>query len=267
MEFKQERTPNPNLKNYPSEVYDISRKFGERMYKEFGKFIKVIALFGSSITRKYNEKSDIDVLVIVDDTMIQMDAPVVETYRIITEKIVADISKKLHVTSIKFTTFWEYARSGDPIVVNILRDGVALVDFGFFEPMQALLGQGRIRPTPEAIWSYFSKAPATIYNSKWHIMQASLDLYWAIIDSAHAVLMKMGEIPPSPNHVADLLNEKLVKKNLLDKKYVSTMREFYKLQKMILHREIKGITGAEFDRYHAEAYDFVKAMQDLIEMK
>ena len=217
MEFNAKYPDNSNREKYPAEDYALARKFAEKSYKEFGKFIKLIVLFGSTARGK-NKGHDIDVLVVVDDLMLRMEAEVVESYRLITENLVQSVSTRLHITSMRFTSFWEYARAGDPIIVNILRDGVALLDYGFFDPMQALLTQGRIRPSPEAIWAYFARAPSTLHNSNWHIMQATVDLYWAIIDSAHAVLMKMGEVPPSPNHVADLLHEKLVSRNLLDKK-------------------------------------------------
>ena len=65
----------------------------------------------------------------------------------------------------------------------------------------------------------------------------------------------------------DLLEEKLVSRNLLDKKHVSTMREFYKLQKMIIHREIKELKGHEYDHHRREAEGFVEAMRELMEMK
>lgn len=266
MYFKIEEHENPNIKNYPKKEFDTAYEFAEKMYKEFGKFIKCVAIFGSTVKKK-TAKSDIDILVIVDDLMIRMDQEVVEAYRVITEKAVRETSDKLHITSLKFTSFWEYVRAGDPVAVNILRDGVAMIDTGFFDPLQALLRQGRIRPSPESIWTYFSRSPATLHNATWHVMQGSLDLYWAVIDSAHAVLMKMGEVPPSPDHVADLLDEKLVKRNLLDKRYVSIYREFYKLSKMVIHREIKDIKGEEFDRYHKNAQDFVETMRELLEFK
>jgi uncharacterized protein (UPF0332 family) len=77
--------------------------------------------------------------------------------------------------------------------------------------------------------------------------------------------MKLGEIPPSPSHVADLLEKKMVKKKLLEKKYVTTMRNFYRLSRMILHREIKDIKGEEFDRYYNDANDFVERIKKFIE--
>ena len=148
-----------------------------------------------------------------------------------------------------------------------MREGVALLDTGFFDPLHALLVKGRIRPSPESVWTYFTRAPKTIHNSKWHILQAVLDLYWAVIDSSHASLMKLGEIPPSPDHVADLLELKMVRPGLIDRKYAATMRKFYHLQKRIVYREVKEISGAEYDLLLKEAQGFVSSMEKFIASK
>ena len=155
-------------------------------------------------------------------------------------------------------------RIGDPVGINILRDGFALLDTGFFDPLQALLRKGRIRPTPESVWTYFSRAPRTLHNSKWHILQATLDLYWAVIDSAHAALMKVGEIPPSPDHVADMLEERLVKPKLIEKRYTEIMKKFYEIQKKIMYRETKEISSKDFEEYYREASSFVARMEEFI---
>lgn len=266
MEFKIERQELKKEKEHKKDDLDIAYKFTNQIYKEFGDFVKAVILFGSS-ARKDIKPGDIDILIIVDDVSLKLTEDVAETYRIIVEKCIADTSLKLHITTLKFSSFWEYIRSGDPVGINILREGLPLLDSGFFRPMQLLLQQGRVRPTPESIWTYFSKAPATLHNSKWHLLQATLDLYWAVIDSAHAALMSLDEIPPSPDHVADLIEQRMVKPGLIDRKYATTMRNFYKLSKMILHREIKEIEGAEFDGYFKEAYEFVKVMKEFIEKK
>src|SRR3989344_1415203 len=249
MEFKVERRPRPNVEKYSRENYDIAYKFAEKAFKEFGTFVKAIILFGS-ITKQTKEEvpspeGDIDVLLIIDDLSIELRPEVVQTYRIIIQKMIADISPKLHVTTLKLTSFWEYVKAGDPVAVNMLRDGVALIDTGLFDPLQMLLRMGRIRPSPEAVWSYFVRAPATIMNSKWHILQAALDLYWAVIDAAHAALMKNNEIPPTPSHVADLMQDKLVAEGKTSQKYVDIMRQLYELSRKIAHREMKEMNGAE----------------------
>ena len=265
MKFQIKKRTNPNVNKYPSEDMTIARSFAKRLLNEFGDFLKLVVLFGSAARQKSTKKGDIDVLVVIDDTSIRMTREVIEAYRLIVEKIIGRTSTRLHVTSLTLTSFWEYIRAGDPVSVNILRDGIALVDRGIFDPLQALLIQGRIRPTSESVWVYFGRAPRTLTNSKWHLLQATLDLYWAVIDAAHAALMHIGEIPPSPEHAADLLEEKLVKEHKLEKKYAQTMKKFYKLMKMITHREIKEITGEEFDKYLKEADTFVDRMQKFIE--
>jgi len=268
VEFKIKKKEHHNLYRYKQEELTIAENFSNEIEKELGDFIKAIVLFGSS-TRKneFTPESDIDILIIVDDIKTELTAEFVEAYRIIVEKIAFKISKKLHITTMKLTNFWEYVRAGDPIIINILRDGVPLIDTGFFEPLQILLREGRIRPTMESVWVYFSRAPATLYNSKWHILQAVVDLYWAIIDSAHAALMAVNEIPPTPSHVADLLKEKMAKKGLIKQKYINTMKKFYELSKKIIHREIREIKGKEFDKLYKEADEFVDAMRMFIDEK
>jgi len=252
--------------NYKKEDFDIAYEFSKKLYEEMKDFVKATVLFGSS-ARKTTSQGDIDVLVIIDDLTVRLTPELTGAYTLITEKIVAETSNLLHITTLKLTAFWEYARAGDPVIVNMLREGIALLDTGFFEPIQFLLKQGRIRPTHESVWLYFAKAPSTLYNSKWHILQATVDLYWAVIDAAHSALMKLGEIPPSPEHVADMMQIHMVNKGLIDKKYAETMKKFYKLSKNINHREIKEISGREYDAYYKEAQDFVYKIREFIEEK
>ncbi len=262
-----------NSEAYSEEELDIAYAFARRVHKEFGTFVRAVVLFGSLARQmkfggsQINKNSDIDILVIVDDVHTKLTAELVEAYRVIVEKIISEISPKLHITSLKFSHFWEYVRVGDPIALNILRDGFSLIDTGFFEPLQLLLKQGRIRPSQEAVWAYYSKAPLTLSASKRKIMQAVLDLYWAVIDSAHAALMNEGIVPGTPNQIADLLNETFVRKGRLNKKYVKTMQKFYDLSKKIIYRDLKEVKASDYESYFKEAKDFVDQMHKLITKK
>ena len=122
-----------------------------------------------------------------------------------------------------------------------------------------------LRPSEESIWRYFGRAPRTLLNSRWHVLQATLDLYWSVIDAAHAALMRANQIPPTPEHVADMLEKVYVRKKLLDKKHVATMRKFYKLSKNITHRQIEEVGGIEYEKLYREADTFVQVMRRLVE--
>ncbi len=265
MEFMLTKKENPVLETYAKTDVELARHFAKRMHDEFGNFVRAVVIFGSSARKEARTESDVDILVVVDDVSIALSPELIQTYRVLVEKIIADVSTRLHITSLRFSSFWEYVRAGDPVAINVLRDGVALIDTGFFDPLQVLLKQGRIRPSKESIWSYFFRAPITLHNSKWHVLQATLDLYWASIDAAHAALMSVGEVPPTPEHVADLIELKLVKTGLTDKKYSGIMRNLYKLSKMILYREVKEIEGSEYAKYQKDATDFVDAMRAIVE--
>lgn len=266
MDFNIKEREHPNIRNYSGDDYKIAKKFADQMQKELGDFLKAAILFGSTARKeKPLYERDIDVLMLINDLTLVLSPEVVQAYRVITERTASDISKRLHITTMKLTNFWEYVRNGDPLAVNMLRDGMPLHDVGIFEPMQMLLFQGRIRPTKESIYVYFARAPATLVNADWHILQATLDLYWAVVDAAHAALMKVGEVPPTPSHIAKMIYEKLVKKKLASKRAADTMDFFYTLSKKITHRETQKILGKEYDQYKEEAKAFVKEMEKVIE--
>ncbi|MBR9692562.1 hypothetical protein GOV07_01380 [Candidatus Woesearchaeota archaeon] len=266
MEFKVPKQGEQNLEKYSDEAKDLSYEFSKRLLKEVKGFIKGIVLFGST-ARKQQKSADIDILILIDDLSVQVTKELVQGYRVIVQKIAMEVSEKLHITTLKYTTFWEYVRAGDPVGVNMLRDGIPLYDTGFFTPLQRLLYTGRIRPSAESMWSYYARAPQTVLNARWHLLQGAVDLYWAVIDASHAALMKLGEVPPSPEHVPDLLRDKLVKAGLLDKKYPGVCHEFFVLMKSITHRERKELTGAEFDKYVTLADDYIKTMRAIVEKK
>lgn len=266
MEFKLQKKEHWNLQKYPEEEFKLARKLADALIKEMSGLLSSVVLFGSSARgEKTNYEKDIDILLIVNDVSTILTPEVSETFRIIVEKTASRISRRFHLNTIKLSNFWDYVRVGDPIGINMLRDGVPLFDVGIFEPAQQLLFQGRIRPTKEAVWIYWARAPNTIQNAQWHILQSLVDLYWAAIDAAHAALMRIGEVPPSPIHVSDMLQEKFVKTGLLNKKYVEIMKNLHRTAKMIAHRELTKVTGEAYDKYLTDTQEFVKAMKKIIE--
>ena len=263
MEFPVERREIPSS-HTPKDVQDIAYHFSTLAHKELGDLIRAIVLFGSAARPESTHPHDIDILIIIDDVHISFTKELEQAYRIIIENCVRQSDTRLHITTLRFSNFWEYVRTADPVVITMLRDGRAIIDTGFFGPMQLLLRQGRLRPTHEAIWSYWARAPQLVMASKWKLMLGIIDLYWAVTNSAHAALMAAGVTPQTPEHVPELLTTHFVQKGLLDAAAARTAQKFYTLQKDIYSRRIEHISGARYDKLHEEADAFVKTMRTFL---
>ncbi len=251
---------------YAKRDINLAMEFAKKVHAELGNMVSAVVIFGSTMGAKPKTKEgDLDILLILDDIRIAMGPEIIETYRIIVQKIIAEVNKeRLHVQILHLTSWWGYVRGGDPVAVNILREGFALIDTGFFDPMQSLLDRGAIRPSMEAIWTYLNMSEAALFKANNHILGAIMDLYWAVIDSAHAVLMHIGATPPNPAHMSELLRSELVKKGKLEEKYAKAMEMFYSLSKSIIYKKESEISGKDFDEYQKLATDFVQRMRKMI---
>jgi predicted nucleotidyltransferase len=230
---------------------ETAQDFAKRMYDEFGTFIKAIVLFGSSTRAEQHSQSDIDVMVIVDDVTASLTQSTTEAYRIVVSEKIAQVSKKLHVTSLKLSTFWELVRVGDPIALGILRDGTPIIDSGFFDPLKQLLARGKIRPSEEAIRLYILKSTRSYSNSRWHITQAVLDLYWSLLDNVHAALMRKNIVPSHPEGIADMARNEFyndASTKILDSNDISLIMEVVELQKKITRTKTYEPSGAAYDK-------------------
>jgi len=225
---KKDRKSSANIskKDVPSlklvSEQDIAMDFATKVYQKFDKMIKSVVLFGSSVKQSATSSSDIDIVVIIDDAMIKWDQELVAWYREELGKIVQTnpYRKELHINTIKLSSWWEDMMRGDPVVINIIRYGEALVDFGgFFNPLKMLLQEGRIRSTPEAVYTLLQRAPLHLARSQAAELGAVEGIYWAMVDSSHALLISANVMPPSPEHIPILLKEKFVDTGKLKMKY------------------------------------------------
>ena len=154
---------------------------------------------------------------------------------------------------------------GEPVVINVIRYGEPLIDFGgFFTPLKVLLQRGKIKPTPEAIYVALRRSPAHMARSKSSMLAAIEGLYWACVDSAHAALMAAGKTPPSPEHIAIMLYETFVREKKLKKFYVLLYRDLYTLMHKILHGDIKSLKGTTVDAYINRVDMFIREMARLV---
>jgi predicted nucleotidyltransferase/uncharacterized protein (UPF0332 family) len=253
---------------------EIAQDFAERVHLKFDRMLKASVLFGSQAKKSSTPNSDIDIILIIDDAGINWDLELIAWYREELGKIikVSNYQKSLHVNTIKLTTWWHDLIKGDPVVLNILRYGQPLIDSGgFFEPQKALLLQGKIHSTNEAAYAALQRVPDHLARSRMSELAAIEGVYWAMVDAAQAALIVLGKLPPSPEHLPQMLNDHLVKSGLLKDGHVRALRDLYKLHKSISRKEIHDIRGSEIDKWQdladKFALDISKAIDKIIQTK
>jgi uncharacterized protein (UPF0332 family)/predicted nucleotidyltransferase len=268
-DFKEEpRKENDKIEevNDKKERIDILKRFTKELLKKYGHVVRSVVLFGSTAREEWKGKSDIDVFVIVDDTR-QKITPMAK------DKIDAEmvkISKGIHSQlSVQqpylLTEFWNMVRLGHPIVFNFIREGVPIYDKDTFLPIKRLLQMGEIKPSKEAVEKYIERAPKRIKrveNAK--IYMVVEDCYYAMMESAQAVIMFLGESPPRPSDAAEALRRAAVKIKLLEPKYAEWLEKIVDVRKDVEHRKKQVMPGEELDSWIKKTKQFVKRMQQLI---
>ncbi len=246
---------------------EIAMDFAVKVYKKFNNVVKSIVLFGSTTKQSATPGSDIDIMILIDDVSIKWDQELIAWYREELEKIIetSPYKKDLHINTIKLSTWWEDLMRGDPVILNILRYGEAMIDAGsFFNPIKQLLIQGKIKSTPEAIYSCLQRAPMHFARSKASELGAIEGLYWTMVDSSHAALIAANVLPPSPEHIPGELKINFVNSGKLKMKYVEWFRELNALHKKITHGEITDLKGIQIDDWQIKTEEFLRTMAQLV---
>lgn len=250
---------------------EIAYELANMVHSKFDRLVRASILFGSQAKGHSHAKSDIDIIFIIDDSSIDWDLELISWYREELGKIINAKTKQydleFHINTVKLTTWWEDMVHGDPVVINILRYGEPLIDSGsFFTPLKALLLQGKLKATPEAAYAALQRAPNHLARSKASQLGAIEGIYWTMIDAAQAALITAGKLPPSPEHMQQMLKEEFVDKGLLKEGLVRALRDIYVLHKSISHGEVFNIRGVEIDKWQDTAETFLSEMVRIIDI-
>lgn len=247
------------------EISLAATKFTEKVLERFGDMVKCIVLIGSVVRGEYGPSSDIDMLVIMDDVNYTISKDDLERYETELRRIADEINKRISPMPIlTLTEFWDYARIGHPYIYNFLKEGIALYDTGFFLPVKKLLEMGKIPITQEAINKYMEEASQRLFRAETiKLLLLADDCYYAIINTAQAVLMSMGVPPPVPRNIYREVVEKLVKPGLLKREYAEWLREIIQIRKRIEHKELKQVDCKYVDEWLIKTRKFVNEMFSL----
>ncbi len=262
----------------------IARRFAEKLLKKHRKFIISVILVGSSAREEFGIESDVDLLVLIDDThpefraeiqkkieedMAKISMSIPEARKEVTNPITGE---KVTTTIIDasqiflLTELWDYAREGHPIINIYLRDGIPIYDTGVFRALKGLQEKGKIRVTREATEKQLEHAFERLNRAKvTNLFVVASDCYVAMTTSALAVLAFMGRKPVPPSKLSAEVKASLVDTGMLDEKYVRWLEEIFKLRKKAERREISYLDGKTVDMWLKRAEEFLNEMLRLLE--
>jgi predicted nucleotidyltransferase/uncharacterized protein (UPF0332 family) len=261
-----EKPKEEKLPTTKEEIIKQVERFSQKVLDKYGKLIKCIVMMGSVAREEFKQTSDVDVFVVIDDTLQEITPELHEKIDEDLEKIAEEISERISVQpSYTLTEFTDYARVCHPIIYNFIKEGIAIYDTGFFLPWKRLLLAGRIPGTREAIESYMEGAPKKIMRAKTvKLLMLAEDCYYAILNTAQAVLMFMGLPPPVPSKAYDDVMEYLVKPGILEKEYAEWLKEIVEIRKKIEHKELQDVSGAFVDEWIEKSEKFINKMFGLL---
>ncbi len=252
------------------ERIEVVEKFAMELIKKFKKSIKTVAVYGSTTTGKFHEKSDIDVFIVIDDTEFDYEpSPALKDsiWRDILQ-IAEKVDKRITVQSYMFLTeFWENLRMVEPVLLAILRNGMAVYDVGIFNAAKRMLERGLISLTREAIDKKITAAPDFVKVAYSKLKSPGHYIEQAMAYAGNAALMSFGEYPTNKELVPDMLEKVFAKKGLLEMKYVKMARDIRNFAKELEHMDDREAAekAGEIGRHIIMADEFVNRMQKLIE--
>jgi len=244
----------------------LVKKFADLLVKRFEDNLKSVFTFGSGV-RKAETFNDLDVGVLLDDTKLRRPPShrmKDDLFDRLNELAKKEVDERLHVQIYFLTDFWNNVRSGDPIIMSIIKDSIIVYDVGVLEPIRNMLERGLISGTKESIDKRLDMGPDILKAADRQITSTLRPLDDAVIETARAVIMEAGLISPPPKKVPVIFRELFVKEGLIDKKYGDILEKIHKTYKDWEHGKINNLSGKEIDKFKKDAERFIKQIPILV---
>lgn len=256
MKFQIPEKQRPIPKGFNDKQVDAARALYHELEQKHS-FIKAGML--SRITDDH-----LPLFVYFDDLTGDLTDEKIKKYVTNAKRLIKKHDAMIQLHPIKLSEHWSLFSEKNESYLNHIRYSIVLGDKGFLEPVAELLATGRIRPSMEALNMYYAKSGVTLKNSQKHVLQAVVDLYWAVMDASHALVMHSGKLPPKPGDMADVLEETFVARRTLEPKHSQTVRTLYELYKQIEHRSITQLPGKRWDALLKDSQAYLAKVKKLI---
>jgi predicted nucleotidyltransferase/uncharacterized protein (UPF0332 family) len=244
-----------------------AEEFSDKLEEKLGDKLKVVAVWGSVPKAEHGVDSDIDTLVILDDTKLRNDVPD-DARKKIRQKVneaAKETDDRITLQYFPFLTeFWDSLRKGEPLAIEAVRNGEPVYDTGIFMPAKRLLQRGKIKATRESVKKRLKMAAAGYKKAEKNLKQSiPHKLEQVMANAGQAPIMLVGKNPPPKEKVPETLEEMFVEKDMLEEEYVEIAQELYDFGDKG-EKNSEEVTGQEVEEHLEKADDFVRRMHKLV---
>lgn len=247
--------------------FEAVEEFSDKLNEKLGDKVKVVAVWGSVPQGEHGYDSDIDTLVILDDTKLKKDVPDEAKQKIrrkVTE-LAKETDERITIQYFPFLTdFWDSLRKGEPLAIEAVRNGEPVYDTGIFMPAKRLLERGKITGTQESVRKRlklaaggFKKAEKNFKSSIPHKLEQ------VMANAGQAPIMLVGKTPPGKEKVPDTLEEMFAEKDMLEDEYIEIARELSEFGDMG-EKTPDEVTGEMVQEHLEKTDEFVRRMHKLV---
>jgi predicted nucleotidyltransferase len=247
--------------------FEAVEEFSDKLKEKLGEKVKVVAVWGSVPKGEHGVDSDIDTLVVLDDTKLKGDVPD-DAKKKIRRKVTSlanETDERITIQYFPFLTeFWDSLRKGEPLAIEAVRNGEPVYDSGIFMPAKRLLERGKISGTQESVKKRL-KMGAAGYKKAEKNFRSSIPhkLEQVMANAGQAPIMLVGKQPPAKEKVPETLREMFVEKDILEEEYVDIAQDLYDFGDKG-EKDPEEVTGEAVEEHLEKADDFVKRMHKLV---
>ncbi|MBR9679862.1 MAG: hypothetical protein GOU99_02325 [Candidatus Altiarchaeota archaeon] len=182
-----------------------AERFSVIARQKLGGMIKGIAVIGSLARDDYRPTSDIDMLVIIDDTQRDVPGELKEKIIAMLNDMAKKVDKKLTVQVHTLTEIWDFLKEGDTIIYNFFRHMKPIYDAGIIKPLKRLLESGEVRPTKEAMMKAVEGSDVYMKKIEQYLEWIVERMYRVVTWMGNAYIMSVGKEPASPPEIPIIL--------------------------------------------------------------
>ncbi|MBI5389407.1 nucleotidyltransferase domain-containing protein [Candidatus Woesearchaeota archaeon] len=230
--------------------------------------VKAVWIYGSSTNKTFENGSDIDILVLVDDTLDKNDkiaAKVGIFTRIISEKA-AKVGLHLHFQPPKLLTlWWSLLKEKEPWTITSLRSPIIIHDpSDYIQLLSTLLERGTLFSDKERAEKRIEEAKlCTVKVREIFLYKITYELFMAMTESAQTFLLYFRDYASVPKNIVQELKQ-LAKEGHIKSSSVEDYEQFFYLRRKIEKGVLSEITGRDIALYEKKARGFIDDIEKTI---